>query len=377
MNSSGKQDFVPEVSSKFVFPDWPGFDAAIAESVQQALTDGSWGRYHAAWTEKLAAMLAERFGQTYVGLCSSGTIAVELALRGAGVGPDDEVLLAAYDFPGNFRAIEAIGARPVLVDVRPGGWCLDASQLDSIQGDRIKAVVVSHLHGEWADVESVRDWADRKGVQMVEDACQVPGASRAGRPAGSFGHCAALSFGGSKLLTAGRGGAVLTSDRQALQRIKIYAERGNEAFPLSQLQAAALIPQVARLAAFTAARDRAARDWFRLLDLREEFARSPIPGSDLSAWYKLPIWLETGRKDDRAALLRELQFEGVPIDSGFRGFALRSSRRCRAIGLLPEARRAAEATLLLHHTALLLHPAEQMGLAGRIRSVLESLSPLN
>jgi dTDP-4-amino-4,6-dideoxygalactose transaminase len=141
-------------------------------------------------------------------LGSSGTIAVELALRGLKVAAGDEVILAAYDFPGNFRAIEAIGARPMLVDLAPGTWTLDVDHVEAAISPVTKAIVVSHLHGSLADMQRLCELANERGLTIVEDACQVPGASISGRPTGSWGDCGILSFGGSKLLTAGRGGAI-------------------------------------------------------------------------------------------------------------------------------------------------------------------------
>ena len=109
-----------------IFPDgpptWPIADDDILFNLQSALADGSWGKYDDKWTESLVHSLSNLSGTEHVMLCSSGTIAVEVALRAVDVKAGDEVILAAYDFPGNFRAIEAIGARPVIVDVVAGGW---------------------------------------------------------------------------------------------------------------------------------------------------------------------------------------------------------------------------------------------------------------
>jgi hypothetical protein len=70
-----------------------------------------------------------------------------LALRGLKIGAGDEVILAAYDFPGNFRAIEAVGARPVIIDLAAGSWSLDVAQVAKAIAPRTKAVIASHLHG--------------------------------------------------------------------------------------------------------------------------------------------------------------------------------------------------------------------------------------
>src|SRR5205823_2149954 len=141
------------------------------------------------------------------------------------------------------------GARPVLVDLARGSWTIDVDQVAAALAPETKAVIASHLHGSPADMPRLRELADRHGMAIVEDACQVPGALVGGKPAGSWGDCGVFSFGGSKLLTAGRGGAIVTNRDDVLQRIKIACERGNNAFPLSELQAAVLIPQIPRLMA--------------------------------------------------------------------------------------------------------------------------------
>ena len=131
---------------------WPVASESIRNAVMQAMSDGSWGQYDGPWTDLLIDKLRTNFAVDAAMLCSSGTVAVELALRGAGVGVNDEVILAGYDFPGNFRAIEAIGARPVLIDVVENGWVIDADQIGQAVTDETAAIIVSHLHGQTADL---------------------------------------------------------------------------------------------------------------------------------------------------------------------------------------------------------------------------------
>lgn len=337
------------------FP-WPRDDAEVREALAAALADGSWGRYHGPHVERLSAALSESFASPYVLPCCSGTFAVELALRAVQIGEGDEVLLAGYDFPGNFRAIEAIGARPVLVDIDPAGWAIDHRLLAAACGDRTRAVVVSHLHGGLAPMREVMHAAAEQGLKVIEDACQCPGAVVQGRWAGTWGDCGVLSFGGSKLLTAGRGGAVMTRDAAAHQRAKIYCDRGNHAFPLSELQAAVLLPQLVRLAERNQQRARAVA---RLLE-RLENAPALVPRvSDLEAsspaYYKVGFLYDAaaGGGRNREQFILAAQAAGVPIDAGFRGFALRGARRCRVYGDLSASRRAAEEALVLHHPVLL------------------------
>src|SRR6185436_10921464 len=227
---------------------WPIPDPDVLAALAAAYQDGSWGRYDGPHCQKLEQALRELNQVEHAFLCSSGTIAVELVLRGLKIGPGDEVILAGYDFPGNFRAVEAVGARPVLVDVTANSWALDISQISLAISPQTKAVIASHLHGTLVDMPGLMNVAQQHNLAVVEDACQVTGAVVQGKPAGSWGDVGVHSFGGSKLLTAGRGGAIVTRREDVLQRIKIFSERGNQAFPRSELQAAVLVPQMPKLA---------------------------------------------------------------------------------------------------------------------------------
>jgi dTDP-4-amino-4,6-dideoxygalactose transaminase len=354
-------------------PPWPRPNEAVREALAEAYADGSWGRYHGPNCERLKAALAELCQCQHVWTCCSGTLAVELALRGLKVGPGDEVILAAYDFPGNFRAIEAIGARPVLVDLTPGTWTIDAANVAGAISSSTKAIIASHLHGSLADMPRLRAIADAAGIVIVEDACQAPGALVASKPAGSWGDCGVLSFGGSKLLTAGRGGAVVTQRDDVLHRIRIYCERGNDAFPLSELQAAVLLPQLAGLESENFRRMEAVNVIAaQTVDL-PLLAPTTLPADPAfrPVFYKLP-WLVSAANDDdllRAQIVEALRAEGVALDAGFRGFARRSSLRCRAMGDLTFARRAAAGTVILHHPVL-LEPAETLvRVANALRKV--------
>lgn len=348
--------------------EWPQTSQKIKAAIEAVLEDGSWGKYDSYSTNELMEELGNHFQSEHVTLCSSGTIGVELALRGCGVQPDSEVILAGYDFPGNFRAIEAIGARPVLVDVVPGGWVMSASTIEEALSEQTKAVLVSHLHGQIANVPEIKlqldSWNQQAAepVYLVEDTCQSPGGSLDGRPLGSLADVGVLSFGGSKLLSAGRGGAVLTNDPKIHQRAKIFANRGNDAFPLSQLQAATLRPQLEELTEFTRTRLEHATELIRLLSdhrdvsLLEQVVSQSSGRSDaaLPAFYKFP-WLLKDRTPGwtRSEFIAALWAEGIPVGEGFRGFLRRSPRRCRKVGTLVHSQVAAQQTVLLSHPPLL------------------------
>jgi len=351
-------------------PAWPIANDQIREALDRALADHTWGVYHGPWLDELNQQLGQFFDRSHVVCCSSGTVAVELALRGVGVKGGDEVILAGYDFPGNFRAIEAIGATPVLVDVVSGGWIVDFDTIGDSLSETTTAILVSHLHGQIADIPALRQRLQNLGrgdIQIVEDVCQAPGGRLGDQPLGSLGDVSVLSFGGSKLLSAGRGGAVLTNDSRIAQRVKISNDRGNEAYPLSQLQAIVLKPQLEALDATNASRN---QNVMRLLEFIQpmETVSNLNPDTFTSgmspAFFKVPFLLTAGPWT-RDQWLNTAQAEGLPVGNGFRGFLNRSDRRCRKVGSLNNCQAAIEQTVLLHHPILLSddHSIDQIELA--------------
>ncbi|MDA7951500.1 MAG: aminotransferase class V-fold PLP-dependent enzyme, partial [Pirellulaceae bacterium] len=182
-------------------PPWPPLDNEIKESLEKAYLKGEWGKYEGENCSELIEAIGQAFLADFVYLCCSGTFAAELALRALNLEPGDEVILAAYDFPGNFRAIEAVGATPVLVDLAEGHWYLDPKEVEKAVSPRTKGLFVSHLYGDLAPMDEILQITVDKGVAVIEDCCQVPGTKWDGKPIGSFGDLAILSFGGSKPLT--------------------------------------------------------------------------------------------------------------------------------------------------------------------------------
>jgi dTDP-4-amino-4,6-dideoxygalactose transaminase len=344
----------------------------VAARLREAIALGDWCRYDgpnlAALVERLAALV----GVEHVLPCSSGTIGVEIALRGVGVASGDEVILGGYDFPGNFRAVEAIGALPVLVDLEPAARCLDVEQAAAAIGPRTKAIIATHLHGGMVDMLGLCDLTRKRGVAVVEDACQAVGGTVAGRPAGSWGDAGVFSFGGSKLLTAGRGGAVVTRRADVRQRMKIFCDRGNQSFPLSELQATVLLPQLENFAEPHARRWKSVRRLCTALDGDNGLTPPAEPLGGTGAFYKLGLLYDPKRMGgyDRDLFAAAARAEGIALDAGFRGFVRRGEARCRRVGDLAVSAAAAERTLILHHPILL----EPDATIDRLAAVLNELA---
>ncbi|MFO7533209.1 MAG: DegT/DnrJ/EryC1/StrS family aminotransferase [Candidatus Limnocylindrales bacterium] len=195
--------------------------AAIADQLREAfeavLPVGKYtlGQQLAAFEEEFAAYSDSRHG---IGI-SSGTAALHLALRALGVGPGDEVITVPNTYIATVFAITYTGATPVLVDVDPATWNMDAARVASALSERTKVILPVHMYGLCVDVDAVR--AAAPGVPILEDAAHAHGATLAGRKAGSLGELAAFSFYPAKLLGAlGDGGFITTSDDELATRVR-------------------------------------------------------------------------------------------------------------------------------------------------------------
>ncbi len=353
-------------------PKWPLADDDVRAALKRVYGDGSWGVYHGPNCKALEERLRQQFQVEHILLCGSGTYAVELGLRALKIGPGDEVILADYDFPGNFLTIHAVGAVPVLVDVDPGNWNLSLASFENAIGPATKAVLVSHLHGGLVPMRALTMLAKNRGLAVLEDAAQCPGAMIQGRCAGTWGDAGIISFGGSKLLSAGRGGALLTPHDEVAQRARTLQLRGNLVCPLSELQAAVVVPQLEKLAE---RRRRRAENVRRLLNLLID-----VPGllgfanpQDVGE----PDYYKAGFQYDaaafglpRARFLDALQAEGIALSEGFAAAHVgRSPRRFRQGGGLHEAERAHNGCIVLHHPVLLGSPEDIADVAQAVHKI--------
>jgi dTDP-4-amino-4,6-dideoxygalactose transaminase len=354
-------------------PDWPGHDADVATAVDAALRDGSWGRYEGPYLERLEHELARYFGVPFALTCASGTLAVEIALRAIPVGPGDEVILSAYDYEANFLCVHATGATPVLVDISPHNWNAAPELIAAAVGPKTKGVIVSHLHGGLVPMREVSALAQSHNLRVIEDAAQAAGAIIEGKRAGSWGDISILSFGGSKLLSAGRGGALLTPHKELQQRMRLLLRRGYQQWAaLSELQAAALMPQLAKLDGRNAIRQvNVDRLKALLTDLPGwRYFENSLAESH-PAYYKLGVQFDAKEFGlSRERFVQVIRAEGIAFDAGFRSVHVgRSAGRFRAASELKEAECAHHGAVVLHHPVLLGAEADIAQVAQAVRKI--------
>jgi pyridoxal phosphate-dependent aminotransferase EpsN len=181
--------------------------------------------------------MAATVGVSHALAVSSGTAALHLALVALGVGPGDEVFCATLTFAACANAICYVGAVPVFVDCDPATWTIDIALVDyelrrrAAIGRLPKALMAVDLYGQCADYPALRALCERYDVPLVEDAAEALGATCAGRPAGSWGSVAAMSFNGNKIITASSGGMLLSDDARLIARARHLATQAREPAP--------------------------------------------------------------------------------------------------------------------------------------------------
>jgi dTDP-4-amino-4,6-dideoxygalactose transaminase len=248
---------------------------------------------------------------------ASGTDALQLMLRGLGIGPGDEVIVPAFTFIATALGVSLAGATPVLADVRREDGLLDPDKILPAITPRTKAVLPVHLYGRCADMEPIRAVAAAHGLLVLEDAAQAHGAKYRGQPAGSLGHAAAFSFYPGKNLGAyGDGGAVTTSDPALAERLKLlrnwgsrrkyYHEEVGFNSRLDSIQAAVLGVKLEHLARWNAQRRQNAAVYDSLLENKPQYARPPDSPQCESIYHIYAV-----RCANRDAVLARLNADGI------------------------------------------------------------------
>ncbi|MFE0028437.1 DegT/DnrJ/EryC1/StrS family aminotransferase [Amycolatopsis sp. NPDC059021] len=266
--------------------------------------------------EAFEAEFAAYCGAAHCVTVGSGGDALTLILRALGIGTGDEVIVPAHTFIATWLAVSDVGATPVPVEPDPATFTMDPARIEAAITPRTQAILPVHLYGHPADLDTVRAIADRHGLAVVEDAAQAPGAVHNGRRIGAAPSTVAFSFYPGKNLGAlGDSGAVVTSDRQLADKVRLLRNYGSRVkyrhevlgtnSRTDELQAAVLRVKLARLDEWNARRARVADRYLaglKGLDL-------DLP--EVASWAEHAWHLFVVRAADRDALAARLGEAGV------------------------------------------------------------------
>lgn len=315
------------------FPSWPIHDERDIAAVAEVVRSGNWGGfpYPGPQTQRFLDSFIELQGGQHAVAVMNGTITMEVALRAAGIGWGDEVIVPAYTFQATASAPMMAGAIPVLVDIDPNTYCIDPAAIEEAVTERTRAIIPVHVASQMADMDAIMRIAAIYDLTVIEDAAHAHGAVWSGKGAGTLGHFGSFSMQSTKIMTAGEGGLLLCQSEEHAWRAasiidcgrphdpnaQLYTQGGN--YRMTELQAALLNVAIERFPAQAKLRE----DTANYLDE----ALSEIPGLRVLArdprhekralfCYTFAIApAEFGASND--VLARALFAEGIPCSSGY------------------------------------------------------------
>lgn len=195
------------------------------EYVGQALRDGWYGGAN-EFIARFETAFATHVGVRYAVSLPSATSAIHLSLAALGIGPGDEVVVPESTWIATAAPIAYVGATPRFADVDPATWCLDVASFEAAITSRTRAVIPVDLYGGMPDMDALGRVAASHGIAVIEDAAEAIGSEFRGRAAGSFGDAGVFSFHGSKTLTTGEGGMLVTDREDLYRRVLVLRDHG-------------------------------------------------------------------------------------------------------------------------------------------------------
>lgn len=296
----------------------------VADAVRTAWY-GDANVYHARFEEAFARYIGVRHAVAL----PSCTSAIHLSLVALGVGAGDEVVVPDITWIASAAPVTYVGATTVFADVDPQTWCLEPASFERCITRRTKAVIPVDLYGSMADMDGVLDVARRHGVAVIEDAAEAIGSELHGRRSGSFGDTGVFSFHGSKTLTTGEGGMLVTDRDDVYARVRTLRDHGRRPgdtsfwnyevaykYKMSSMQAACGLAQLERIDELLA-RKRRAFAWYQkeLEDVPGVRLNHGLPGAKCAFWMVTAlVGEEYGlNKDEIAAALGALGIETRPF----------------------------------------------------------------
>jgi perosamine synthetase len=280
--------------------------------VQDAVTN-AWYAQANMYHERFEKAFAEYLGRRFAVSLPSCTSAIHLSLLTLGVGPEDEVIVPDVTWIASAAPITYVGATPVFADIDARTWCLSAGSFENCITEKTKAVILVDLYGNTPDVDAIRDIAKRHGIGIIEDAAEAIGSEYKGKKAGTFGETAVFSFHGSKTLTTGEGGMLVTHRDDVYNRVLLLRDHGRKPtdkmfwnmevaykYKMSAMQAALGLAQLERIEELVA-RKRQIFAWYT----RELSEIEGITLNHEAPSTKNTYWMVTGIIDGKFGMKKE------------------------------------------------------------------------
>ncbi|MCL1792540.1 MAG: DegT/DnrJ/EryC1/StrS family aminotransferase [Oscillospiraceae bacterium] len=209
---------IPVKSRLGDYSTWPVADEKMVESLIEVAKSGIWGTLGPK-CEEFSKKYAEYTQSGYCIPVTSGTVGLELILKGLGIGRGDEVIVPPYTFAATVSAVVMAGAFPVFADIDPDSYTLSPEDAENAVTEKTKAIIGVHLGGRVFDADKLASVAKKHNLYLIEDAAHAQGSEWREKRAGSLGDAASFSFQNSKNLPAGEAGAVTSGKREIYEKI--------------------------------------------------------------------------------------------------------------------------------------------------------------
>ena len=196
------------------------FSGNEARYLQECIETG-WISSEGPFVKRFESEFAAYIGQTHGIAVANGSAALDVAVRAAGIGPGDEVIVPTFTIISPVQSIVTAGANPILVDSDPVTWNMDTSKIEEKITSRTKAIMVVHIYGLPVEMSRIHELAVEHNLLVIEDAAEMHGQTCNGQRCGSFGDLSTFSFYPNKLITTGEGGIVLTSNEGFAERARL------------------------------------------------------------------------------------------------------------------------------------------------------------
>ena len=203
----------------------PSITSKEIEYVNDAITNG-WGDKCYEYITKFEKLFRDHVDSKYSSATSSCTGAIHLALMAMGVEKGDEVIVPEITWIATVEPVLYIGAKPVIVDVLEDTWCIDPNSIERAITKKTKVIIPVHLYGNVCEMDSIMDIAKKYNLKVLEDAAEGIGSKYKGKRVGSIGDAGVFSFHGTKTVTTGEGGIIVSNSRNLIDKVKILNDHG-------------------------------------------------------------------------------------------------------------------------------------------------------
>lgn len=205
----------------------PSITELEIEYVNDAIRNG-WGEHCYDYIKLFEKLFKDYVGTSYSIATSSCTGALHMSLTALGVKYGDEVIVPDLTWIASVAPIIYLGAKPVFVDVLPDTWCVDPSKVEKAITKKTKAIIVVHLYGNLVEMDDIMTISNKYSIPVIEDAAEALGSEYKGCKAGSMGDFGVFSFHGTKTITTGEGGILLTNNKSYFDNVSILADHGRD-----------------------------------------------------------------------------------------------------------------------------------------------------